>query len=275
MLACALPLAPNPVALPFPSGGAWFMALPLTAVLTACHLLPPALAVHAREFNGDYALATLALVTVVCVVTVKPLPANTGFLPREQSEEWKGWMQMVLLTYHYFKVEALYKPARLIVASFVWLTAYGNTMFFLRARSCSPSRLASVLLRVHAAPIALCVAMDVPLMLYYVVPQTSMTLLLSFLTVRLAFALNARLKPRLGDTLALYYGAWIAVGVLSVLSMVVWDAGGWCLLWGWLPNLSTPLPQWALKATTVAVDGVTLEDVLTAVARMAVPSWST
>ena len=36
--------------------------------------------------------------------------------------------QMGLLTYHYFKVEELYKPARLMVASYVLLTAFGNTV---------------------------------------------------------------------------------------------------------------------------------------------------
>jgi hypothetical protein len=35
---------------------------------------------------------------------------------------------MGLLSYHYFKVEELYKPARLMVASYVLLTAFGNTV---------------------------------------------------------------------------------------------------------------------------------------------------
>ena len=156
---------------------------------------------------------------------------------------------MVLLVYHYFKVDWLYKPARLIVGSFVWLSAYGNTAYFLKSGNITVARLLAVMLRLHLAPLVLCALMDVPLMLYYVVPQTAMTLVMSCATVWLARQLSALVRrlARCSDTVAAWWGPWLAVAVLASVSLLVWDCGGWSLLWGCLPDAKVPLPQWSLS----------------------------
>lgn len=45
-----------------------------------------------------------------------------ALLSRDQTEEWKGWMQIVFLLYHYFAAKELYNFIRVLIASYVWMT---------------------------------------------------------------------------------------------------------------------------------------------------------
>jgi hypothetical protein len=74
------------------------------------------------------------------------------FLSRQQSEEWKGWMQLIILLYHYFgmsKVLWVYQVARLLVASYLFMTGFGHTTYFLQTKDFSIHRVAAVLLRLN------------------------------------------------------------------------------------------------------------------------------
>jgi hypothetical protein len=44
------------------------------------------------------------------------------FMHREQTNEWKGWMQYVFIAYHYCHAEYVYKPVRVFVSTYVWMT---------------------------------------------------------------------------------------------------------------------------------------------------------
>jgi hypothetical protein len=77
---------------------------------------------------------------------------QNSFLSRQQSEEWKGWMQLVILLYHYFGMSSViwvYQVARLLVASYLFMTGFGHTTYFLRTKDFSIYRLAAVLLRLN------------------------------------------------------------------------------------------------------------------------------
>lgn len=61
-------------------------------------------------------------------------------LNRPQTEEWKGWMQVLFLLYHYFEARELYNAIRIFIAGYVWMTGYGNFSYYYRTGDFSIGR---------------------------------------------------------------------------------------------------------------------------------------
>ena len=58
---------------------------------------------------------------------VAPLPEpETEVLNRNQTEEWKGWMQFTFLLYHYMHATEVYNGIRVLITCYVWLTGFGR-----------------------------------------------------------------------------------------------------------------------------------------------------
>jgi len=51
---------------------------------------------------------------------------------RDQTEEWRGWMQVMFVWYHYFAAKEWYNWIRVYIACYVWMTGFGNiqSLFF-------------------------------------------------------------------------------------------------------------------------------------------------
>lgn len=43
-------------------------------------------------------------------------------LHRDQTEEWKGWMQLMFLLYHYYNAEEVYNSIRVMITCYVFMT---------------------------------------------------------------------------------------------------------------------------------------------------------
>jgi len=93
-----------------------------------------------------------------------------GFLSRNQCNEWKGWMQLVFIMYHYYDAKQAYVAVRLCVSSYIWLTGYGNTLYYIRTGDFSLRRFAGMLWRINFLPCACCILLGNSYMLYYVCP---------------------------------------------------------------------------------------------------------
>eukprot|EP00117_Sycon_ciliatum_P040479 scpid64475/ scgid5533/ CAS1 domain-containing protein 1 len=136
-----------------------------------------------KHFNWTSFAVPLAILGILGFVTYQPVK-DASVLNRQQTCETRGWMQLVLLVYHYTggsKVLGLYYVVRLIVAMYIFLSAFGHYTYGLKRGASSWSRVAEVLFRLNLYTVLLCLTMDVPYLHYYFVPLISACYLLVLL----------------------------------------------------------------------------------------------
>ncbi|XP_065185476.1 N-acetylneuraminate 9-O-acetyltransferase-like isoform X2 [Sycon ciliatum] len=136
-----------------------------------------------KHFNWTSFTVPLTILGILGFVTYQPVK-DASVLNRQQTCETRGWMQLVLLVYHYTggsKVLGLYYVVRLIVAMYIFLSAFGHYTYSLKRGASSWSRVAEVLFRLNIYTVLLCLTMDVPYLHYYFVPLISACYLLVLL----------------------------------------------------------------------------------------------
>ena len=102
--------------------------------------------------------------------TAKECRSNAP-LNREQTEEWKGWMQVLFLLYHYFKASEIYNAIRVFIAAYVWMTGFGNFSYYYVRKDFSFHRFAQMMWRLNFFVFFVCLAMRNDYVLYYICPM--------------------------------------------------------------------------------------------------------
>ncbi|MCL4129025.1 UNVERIFIED_CONTAM: hypothetical protein GTU68_015899 [Idotea baltica] len=102
--------------------------------------------------------------------------SHTRFLHRDMTNEWKGWMQLVILIYHMTgasQVLPIYMHIRILISSYLFLTGYGHFSYYWSGREMGIVSYFQVMFRLNFLTITLCLVMNQPYQFYYYVPMVS------------------------------------------------------------------------------------------------------
>ena len=193
------------------------------------------------ESFGMVVMTILLGLFTIRKTSTDPRTAETQpFLGRDQTDEWKGWMQLAILIYHYTgasKVAWIYEIIRLLVASYLFMTGYGHTIYFYKKKDFSLKRVAGVLIRLNLLSLALPYMMGTDYLFYYFAPLVSYWFIVVYFTMWVGHKYNINTKyllAKIGASALLTTGFTMKSGILEgifgllkVVAKVDWNVTEW------------------------------------------------
>jgi hypothetical protein len=164
-----------------------------------------------KSYNRDLFIFVLIIFFGYAFYTVKPVH-DLSLLGREQTEEWKGWMQFIFLLYHYFHAEEVYNPVRVMITCYVWMTGFGNFSFFYIKQDFSWLRLVQMFWRLNFSVLLLMWTHNNTYILYYICPMHTFYFLMVYATMYTYSSINTS-----------KWGIRWKLFALAVIIYFIWD----------------------------------------------------
>jgi hypothetical protein len=182
-----------------------------------------------KTYSRDLFLFVLILFFGYGFYTIKPIHDLT-LLGREQTEEWKGWMQFIFLLYHYFHAEEVYNAVRVMITCYVWMTGFGNFSFFYIKQDFGWLRVVQMLWRLNFSVLLLMWTHGNTYILYYICPMHTFYFLMVYVTMYLYSSINHT-----------KWGIRFKLLALGLLIYLIWDVnnGLFDILFAFLGTEST------------------------------------
>ncbi|KAJ1529582.1 hypothetical protein ONE63_006352 [Megalurothrips usitatus] len=145
----------------------------------------------------------------------------TKVLHREQTDEWKGWMQLTLMIYRMTDAQVnlpVYMHMHVLISAYLFLSGYGHFCYFWQRGEAGLVRFCQILFRINFLSIVLCLAMDRPYQFYYFTPLISWWVFSIFLLLALPPRVSAMSSD--GNPLQFLYLVMKFVGFISMITIL-------------------------------------------------------
>ena len=173
-----------------------------------------------KSYDRDLFLALFAALAAYGWRTSLHKSKTHAPLNREQTEEWKGWMQVLFLLYHYFKASEAYNAIRLFIAAYVWMTGFGNFSYYYVRKDFSAPRFWQMMWRLNFFVFFTCLVMRNDYTLYYICPMHTLFTLFVYFSL-LAYKdhndKNGVVAAKVLACVVFVYVLWEVPGVFGVV----------------------------------------------------------
>jgi hypothetical protein len=195
------------------SANVWRAAAEMTGILALIYLCDrtPIFQKGKKVYDKKQFWGCWALICVVALLTMRKLE-STKPLQREQTDEWKGWMQLMFLMYHYFAEKEVYNAIRVYIAAYVFMTGFGNFSLYLKGKSFTVRRTLQMLFRLNFLGCVICIGLNNEYLLYYICAMH--TLFTIFVILPLYF------KPDWNSSTKILWGK---IAVTAVCTVLIYD----------------------------------------------------